>query len=86
MWQIVLRILYISIVIYDMAKDNGKLFWKIIYTIWQKYVANHFLDFIYIDWQISKANRLKFKHTIIDDYRCKIEWTLAYKYNYRTQL
>ena len=43
----------------------------IIYTNWQKDVANCFLDYIYIDWQKDKANRLKFKQTIIDNYRCK---------------
>lgn len=67
------------------------MLWKIIYTNWQKIMVNHFLDFIYkysyiyIDWQKDKANRLKFIQTIIDNYRCKTEWELAYKYNYRDE-
>ena len=34
--------------------------------------ANRF-ERLYIMWQKVLANRLKFKHTIIDNYRCKIE-------------
>ena len=41
-------------------------------------MANHFerlyvIIAIYTNWQKCKANCLKFKHTIIDNYRCKIE-------------
>ena len=53
-------------------------FLDFIYTIWQKMLANHFerlyvIIAIYTNWQKCKANLLKFKHTIIDNYRCKIE-------------
>lgn len=46
-----------------------------IYTNWQKITANRFfyILYIYIEWQKIMANRLKFIHTIIDNYRCKIE-------------
>ena len=58
----------------------------IIYTMWQKDVANRFLDYIYrlekrygksffrfyiyTDWQKDMENHLKFTNTIIDNYRC----------------
>ena len=42
--------------IYNVAKLIGKAFFRF---------------YIYIDWQKDVENRLKFKHTIIDNYRCK---------------
>ena len=53
MWQIILKDY-----IYKLAKDIGKLFFRL---------------YIYTNWQNQQAKCLKFIHTIIDNYRCKIE-------------
>ena len=83
--------IYKSTIYIDWQNWLANHFRKIIYIDWQKIMANHFerlyvIIAIYTNWQKCKANLLKFKHTIIDNYRCKIEWKLAHKNNYRTQL